>query len=84
MSADNYERVNKVRHLPGKYWVDTVFASDEDWEDPHEKLVRLVREGRTPYFFNSLDEAMEHAQSEYSEYGVICSFDTKVVDTSEG
>jgi len=85
MSADNYTRVN--RHPDGGYFLDTVFASDEDWQSPEETLEFRRRNWSHEAYENmeiypTLGEATAAAHEDYSEYGVIYSFETKVVDTS--
>lgn len=79
MSADNYERVNK--HPNGGYFIDTVFASDENWPTPEETLAWWRENGgREPKIYATLEEATAAAHEEYSEYGVIYSFPIRVVE----
>ena len=78
MSADNYMVVDKVN---GRYYVSNQFASDDVWETPEEVAARQEKLGNHGY--DTFDEAVEYADSEYSEYGVSIRVPHKTVELEE-
>lgn len=69
MSADNY---NVVRKNPatGKFVVLNAFASD--YEDENEMAFDVpIGENKYRWEFKTLREAIEFANEDYTEYGVI-------------
>lgn len=73
MSADNYNVIWKDPSGTG-YRVTCEFASDDTWE-----LGERNGEPRGR-FFEQLDDAMQYAREEYSEYGVVCMFKTSTTE----
>ena len=78
MSADNYEVIRKVPEQPGRYFVTSEFASDDEWDTDEEawtrkrlafKLLKNSPDAEPSTY--TLKEAQDYAESEYSEYGVV-------------